>query len=156
MTPERQREMWRLSRRKYRAKHLHRCHRCASEALPRIRKCAWCLALQTEALKPGLEHDTLHHAEMLLRSRCRDSECAASGLTLEQLLRVGQTLQVDRINPYRGYVRGNCQLLAASLNRAKWRHEAPPEWEVEALVRQAQLGPSTVGVEAALMRSLRP
>jgi len=137
VTPERQRELWRKQRAAYRAKHTDRCFRCAKVALPGTRSCAFCLARSIERHKPGVEHDTHHHAAMLMLARDPSARCAASGLTRDQLAAVGEWLEVDRIDSYRGYVRGNCQLLARCLNRSKWREDAPAEWAVEELVQLA-------------------
>jgi hypothetical protein len=129
---ERKRAIWRRARAKYRETHPSRCARCASTAL-RGRSCAWCLAVFAERRTPGLDHDTRHHAVMFALTANPSARCAASGLSLAQLSTLGERLEVDRIDPHRGYVRGNCQLLARSLNRSKGRTDAPAEWRVDEL-----------------------
>jgi hypothetical protein len=78
---------------------------------------------------------------MLVRAQRPIARCAASGLTPGDLAIVGQCLCVDRINPWRGYVRGNMQLLASSPNSLKGRSAAVPYWAPDELrdeVRRAQ------------------
>lgn len=144
MTADAQREAWRVARRNYRARHEDRCLRCARQRL-RGRSCARCLAVFAEKKKRGLEHDTQYHAVMISRATDPTARCAASGLTLAELAPLGQHLEVDRIDPTVGYVRGNCQLLAATLNRSKARDYEVPDYAVDALKRQAAGQPQDWG-----------
>jgi hypothetical protein len=57
-----------------------------------------------------------------------DDACDTTGLTLIELARGEMTLQVDRIDPERGYVAGNMQVIASLLNRLKARERSWPEW----------------------------
>lgn len=135
-TPERQREIWRVARARYRAKNAEtRCSRCARPK-ERGALCGRCSAYLHEYKKPHLRHHTAHHAMMLKRALSPGARCAASGFTRDELAQLGEELTVDRIDSSRGYVRGNCQLLARSLNRAKWWDSVVPDWAIDALRRQ--------------------
>lgn len=136
------RKGWSDYMREYRARTAGaRCRRCSSpDLLPGLRSCSRCLALDIERKHPDKRHDTMHHARLLELTRRPLARCEASGLTLEQLAKVGYVLQVDRINPARGYVPGNCQVIACWLNRLKARHDSWPWWapgELREIVRGA-------------------
>lgn len=66
-----------------------------------------------------MEHDTEAHAHLIKLSKDPRSRCEVSGYSRLALAKVGEELQVDRVNPRIGYVVGNIRLLAGSLNRAK-------------------------------------
>ena len=122
-----------------------RCRRCSrTDLLPGLRSCSRCLALDMERKHPDKRHDTAHHARLLELTRRPLARCEASGLTLEQLASAGYVLQVDRIDPARGYVPGNCQVIACWLNRLKARHRSWPWWAVDELrdlvLRRAEYG----------------
>ena len=123
------REAWRRARAAYRARHPERCSRCATLRDLGGKWCSWCLAESRERRLPGVKHHRREHARMLERAQRPTSRCAASGLTPAELALVGQRLEVDRVNPWRGYQRGNMQLLASGLNRLKGRDELP-HWAV--------------------------
>lgn len=61
--------------------------------------------------------------------RFGDAPCAVTGLSLEQLREYGLRLEVDRINPARGYVAGNMQVVCSRINRARqtWGDDLPPD-----------------------------
>jgi len=95
------------------------CRRCGRIRItPTL--CAWCLAYDLEKRIRDYSHDRAEHAWMLILSHLPESCCAVSGLTRDELARIGDRLTVDRIDNDRGYTRGNMQLLAGSLNREKW------------------------------------
>lgn len=128
-----------------------RCRRCSSmDLLPGLRSCARCLALDMERKHPDKRHDTAHHARLLELTRRPEAKCEASGLTLEQLAKVGLVLQVDRIDPARGYVPGNCQVIACYLNRMKARFDSWPWWAVGEL-RDRVAGAASYGDAVAFM-----
>lgn len=133
-TAARRRRQERMKRRRYR-KRIHgiRCIRCARLVLTGLKSCARCLARLLESRTPELRHDREAHAAMLEAARAPGSRCQASGYTLEQLQSIGEELQVDRISPAAGYIIGNMQLLARSLNRAKWAGREVPEWAIHNL-----------------------
>ncbi len=68
--------------------------------------------------------------KMFLAAKDPRSRCAATGIAQFTLVKVGEPLEVDRIDPTKGYVRGNMQLLARSINNEKGVREAPPEWVI--------------------------
>lgn len=127
---DRQRARWRQARARYRARHPERCSRCARARDLPGKWCALCLAETLEKRLPDHAHDTVEHAAMLLRARDPASACELSGATGEQLARINEHLEVDRRNPWLGYVAGNMQLLAGTLNRRKARGLEPPAWAV--------------------------
>jgi len=130
------REQMRRWKATFRKRHrTTRCGHCSRALnLDGLHQCSRCLALLLERPTCGeLRHDTAAHARMLEAARNPLSRCAASGLTLYELAKVGLSLQVDRIDPRRGYERGNMALLAAPLNRAKARGFVVPRYALEAL-----------------------
>jgi hypothetical protein len=62
--------------------------------------------------------------------------CCITGRSLLALQKVGDKLSVDRINPRRGYVKGNMQLMALSLNRAKAAQMTVPKTATNQLLRK--------------------
>lgn len=64
------------------------------------------------------------------------ARCSASGYSVIALRKVGDQLTVDRIDSSKGYVRGNMQLLAASLNSAKGQQPRVPVGAIRALERK--------------------
>ena len=141
---------WRRRWRKANAGRL--CLRCCSEPpMPGSRRCAWCRAKDAER-KPWLahlRHDTAEHALMVADAHAPGSACEASGLRLEELVPFGLRLEVDRIDSRRGYVRGNMQLLASRLNRAKQAcGDRLPDHEARELARLVR---ADHGLEARTM-----
>lgn len=60
------------------------------------------------------------------------------GGALLALRKIGERLTVDRINPRRGYVPGNVQLLAESINEEKNTHRRAPQRAINSLLRRLQ------------------
>lgn len=67
-----------------------------------------------------------------------ESCCSATGRSLHTLRKIGEKLTIDRINPRRGYVPGNVQLLAGTLNDDKKHHRRAPQRAVQALLRRLE------------------
>ena len=63
--------------------------------------------------------------------------CCISGLSQHTLAKLNDGLTVDRIDPNVGYLKGNCQLMARSLNLAKGRSLAVPAHALQWLMRRA-------------------
>lgn len=63
--------------------------------------------------------------------------CEITGLSKHQLRKMGEQLSVDRINSFLGYVPGNCQIIAESLNQAKGRASNVPQSAINRLLRRA-------------------
>ncbi len=83
-----------------------------------------------------MEHDIAEHVRMLKARHRKNSRCQASGISQLTLEKMGETLTVDRINPYKGYARGNMQLLARYLNTAKGVQHKVPRAAVKRLRRR--------------------
>lgn len=66
-----------------------------------------------------------------------DSVCSATGLSLHTLKKLGVRLSVDRIDNSRGYVKGNCVLLAEPLNQAKGQGTYIPQASIDRLLYRA-------------------
>ena len=120
-----------LRMRRYRANNRgRRCARCSAVLVGLDRgTCLPCLAVILEARLPGLAHDPALHAGYLALARLEDTRCAVSGYTLDALrscLGNPMELQVDRIDPRRGYVAGNMQVMTSYLNRMKGRDPEVP------------------------------
>jgi hypothetical protein len=64
--------------------------------------------------------------------------CSITGRSLLALRKVGEKLSVDRINPRRGYVPGNVQLIALSLNIEKAEQRRAPVRAIDLLLRKLQ------------------
>jgi hypothetical protein len=78
-----------------------------------------------------------------------EMQCEATGLSKHSLKKIGERLSVDRINPFLGYVPGNCQVIAESLNKAKGRADHVPLYAINRLRRRAsrvRVGKYTVPV----------
>lgn len=71
-------------------------------------------------------------------SRAPESVCCITGFSQHTLKKVFDELSVDRIDVSVGYVEGNCQLMAYSLNRAKGIHERVPSGAIIKLIRKVQ------------------
>ena len=140
--------------RAYRERHRGvRCRRCSRKpVLAGIRSCAWCLALDLEKSHRGMRHDTAAHAYALAVARMPSTTCEASGYTSADLAAAGLSLQVDRINPRRGYVLGNMQFLTSYLNRMKGRERSFPEWCLDELRERMERAHNP---EARIMASFR-
>ena len=67
-----------------------------------------------------------------------EATCAVTGYSRLALLKVGDRLSVDRIDPRRGYVRGNMRVIALSLNVAKGVGVGVPERAIQRLVRRME------------------
>jgi len=115
------------------------CTRCGSrDSLPLTRHCGRCLAYLTERSHPHLEHDLEAHAKMLELSRRSESLCTVTGRSGLSLMKVGEKLSVDRIDSSLGYVEGNMQLMALSLNSAKGAGPRVPQSAVHMLLRKLE------------------
>jgi hypothetical protein len=98
--------------------------------------CYTCTAKKRESDFPHLQHDTREHARMLRARHHKYSRCAASGISLLTLEKMGDMLSVDRINPRKGYVRGNMQLLSKVLNSTKGSLDKVPRAAIRKLRRR--------------------
>lgn len=115
------------------------CHRCATgRALKGLNVCAACRSDSRRDKLPGVPFDTVAHQEAL--SACHDwtSRCAITGRSVFALRKVGERLSIDRIRPDLGYVPGNIQLIALSLNVAKGNRKEVPQWAVNRLLRKLE------------------
>lgn len=127
-------EAHRLRMARYRAKTRgSRCGRCSRplDSKDFRLRCPICLAEDAEKKHPEKEHDTELHAEYLVRARASRARCEATDLSLDDLVRAGMSLQVDRIDPARGYVDGNMQIVASYLNALKGRERSWPWWAID-------------------------
>jgi len=100
------------------------------------RVCFRCTAKKAEQRHPDMAHDTHEHVRMLQGRHKKNARCQASGISLLTLEKMGEVLTVDRINPFKGYVRGNMQLLARYLNSAKGVQRKVPKAAVKRLRRK--------------------
>lgn len=66
-----------------------------------------------------------------------EMQCEITGLSKHTLKKIGERLSVDRIDPYLGYIPGNCQIIAESLNKAKGRADHVPLSAINRLRRRA-------------------
>lgn len=100
--------------------------------------CAGCRAHKAVKRKSNLEHDVPYLARMF--EACYDARscCSATGRSLLALRKVGEVLSVDCINSRRGYVPGNVQLIALSLNTAKQHERRVPQHALNALLRKLE------------------
>lgn len=73
---------------------------------------------------------------MLKARHKKRSRCRASGISALTLEKMGQVLTVDRIDPRKGYMRGNMQLLSMCLNSAKGASLKVPRAAVKRLRRR--------------------
>lgn len=64
--------------------------------------------------------------------------CEISGLSLKTLRKIGDKLSIDRIDSNRGYVKGNMQIIALSLNVAKKRAGHVPRSAINRLLRMVE------------------
>lgn len=147
------------ARRRWRRENRGRiCSRCWSgPPLAGLSRCAWCRAKDAER-KPWvrrLAHDTGEHALAIEAAHSGGGVCALSGLDAGALHEYGIRLEVDRIDSRRGYVRGNLQVIASRLNRAKQAFgDRLPESVVRDLV---SLVSGALSLEAQIFSSsLRP
>jgi hypothetical protein len=97
--------------------------------------CPTCRAQKRVRQERG-PHDVEFLAKMLAACHMAESCCSLCGRSLHTLRKIGESLTVDRINPARGYVPGNVQLLAKSLNEEKKHTRRAPQRAVEALLRR--------------------
>jgi hypothetical protein len=91
-----------------------------------------------ESQLPHLVHDLPYHVEQLQLAGLVESRCQVTGLSLHQLRKVGQHLQVDRLHNGTGYVKGNTQIIADSLNRAKGQGPEIPQRALRILRRKLE------------------
>jgi hypothetical protein len=66
-----------------------------------------------------------------------EMQCEITGLSKHLLKKIGERLSVDRISSFKGYVPGNCQIIAESLNKAKGRADHVPQSAINRLLRRA-------------------
>ena len=100
--------------------------------------CAECRAIKRVRQVPEQDHSVSFLAIMLSASHSPESCCSATGRSLHALRKVGERLSVDRINPERGYVPGNVQLIAMCLNEEKRTYRRVPQAAVNALLRKLE------------------
>ena len=112
-----------------------RCWWCGRKTA-QIVYCTRCRALKAEQKHPFLIHDTESHMRYIRAKDNPKARCSASGYSVIALRKVGDQLTVDRIDSSKGYVRGNMQLLAASLNSAKGQQPRVPVGAIRALERK--------------------
>lgn len=100
--------------------------------------CAGCRAHKAAKRKSSLEHDIPYLARMF--EACYDARscCSATGRSLLALRKVGEVLSVDCINSRRGYVPGNVQLIALSLNTEKADQRRVPIRALNALLSKLE------------------
>lgn len=82
-----------------------------------------------------------------------EMQCEITGFSKHLLKKIGERLSVDRIDPFLGYVPGNCQIIAESLNKAKGRADNVPQSAINRLRRRAsraRLGKHTMPVRATI------
>lgn len=100
--------------------------------------CVRCYAIKRERDLPTLQHDLDYHVEMLLARHDPRSVCVQTGLSAHTLQKCGYSLSVDRIDSTRGYVRGNCQLMAKPLNTAKGPRDTVPQSAINRVMRRVE------------------
>lgn len=94
-----------------------------------------CVAVRREAKVEG-PHDLEAHVALLLAGVQAASRCRITGRSAHALWKVGDRLSVDRIDPRKGYVEGNMQLISFYLNLTKGDGLAVPAWAVRRLERR--------------------
>lgn len=95
------------------------CSRCHRPRVYNRRHCAYCHAYKREQALPTLIHNTEYHAKCCADRWNPTAVCCITKQPAKRLWQIGERLSVDRIDPTLGYVVGNCQLMAQSLNSAK-------------------------------------
>lgn len=100
--------------------------------------CVWCRAGKIARREKDQEHDVAFLAIMV--KACHDPAacCSGTGRSLLALRKIGEKLSVDRINPRRGYVPGNVQLLASKLNEEKRTNRRVPRKALDSLLRKLE------------------
>jgi hypothetical protein len=68
-------------------------------------------------------------------TRRPSTRCAVTGISLKTLRKIGDSLSIDRIDSNRGYVEGNMQIIALSLNIAKKKAGRVPPYAIKRLMR---------------------
>jgi len=106
------------------------------KATKRSKKMLRVQAIKIMKREPDQTHDRDFLAKMLLACHNPASCCSATGRSLHALRKIGDKLSVDRINPRRGYVPGNVQLLALSINEEKQVHRRPPQSAINSVLRR--------------------
>ena len=85
---------------------------------------------------PHLMHDLQHLTHMIQMTHDPAACDSVTGRSLHTLRKVGERLSVDRLDASLGYIPGNTQLLAMSLNTAKGSNAAVPAWATLSLLRK--------------------
>lgn len=85
-----------------------------------------------------LVHDTRFHAKMIEMANKPWTTCCSTGYSLLALRKVGESLSVDRIDSSKGYVPGNIQIMALSLNKGKGEGQMVPRAVMNVLLRKLQ------------------
>jgi hypothetical protein len=98
--------------------------------------CSRCWAINKQRNNVGLEIEILPYMQMLQQSHDWHERCVVTGRSLFALKKVGDKLSIDRIDPKKGYVVGNMQLLALSLNIAKGTKPMVPQAAINRLLRK--------------------
>ena len=85
---------------------------------------------------PEKFHD-IPHLAALTEARYRpESTCSVTGRSLLALRKIGEKLTIDRIDSALGYVPGNTQLMAGTLNSAKGCRAAVPRRAINRLLHR--------------------
>lgn len=100
--------------------------------------CAECRAHKRVKQVPDQRHNLPFLISMLAACYDPASCCSATGRSLHSLRKIGERLSLDRINPRRGYVPGNVQLLVMSLNEEKKVNRRVPQSSVNALLKRLE------------------
>jgi hypothetical protein len=81
-------------------------------------------------------HHTVEHMRFIRGKDNPKARCCVSGYSLLALRKIGEFLTVDRIDSSKGYVHGNMQLMAGSLNSSKGQARRVPQSAVNGLIRK--------------------
>lgn len=127
-------QVHRRSKAKSRKKRI-RCWWCG-RLTGQIVYCTRCRALKAERKHPDLVHHTEEHMRYIRAKDNPKARCRISGYSVLALRKVGEMLTVDRIDSTKGYIRGNMQLMAASLNSAKGQSRTVPGAAIQRLIRR--------------------
>lgn len=129
-------ERWRINKRL----DVKACWRCGRPRDLRGKICAKCRVrtrianLIRQSRKGSVPKVQRAYLANLYRYCSNDaSTCAISGYSNLTLAKLGEHLEVDRIDPKRGYVKGNCQCIASSLNMFKGTRKEVPKYAIKLL-----------------------